>query len=71
MQGGVVLFIPRVQLMANKSMTPKFSVIYFCRSAAGCARAKSWRGDSGGDRLRGACAVVGEQGRMLCAISPR
>jgi hypothetical protein len=57
--------------MAIKSLTPKFSVIYFCRSAARLARAKSWGGDPGGDRLGGACAVVGEQGRMLCAVSPR
>ena len=60
-----------VQVMAIKSPTPKFSVIYFYRSAARFARAKSLGGDPGGDRLRGACAVVGEQGMMLCAVSPR
>ena len=57
--------------MAIKSLTPKFNVIYFCGSAARFARAKFWGGDPGGDRLRGACAVVGEQGKMLCAVSPR
>ena len=60
-----------VQLVAIKMLTPKFSVIYVCRSAARFARAKSWGGDPDGDRTRGACAVVGKQGMMLCAVSPR
>ena len=60
-----------VQSIAIKSLTPKFSVIYVYRSAARFARAKSWGGDPDGDRLRGACAVVGEQGRVLRAVSLR
>ena len=60
-----------VQLIAIKRLTPKFSLIFFCRSAARVARAKSWGGDPDGDRLRAACAIVGEHGMMLCAVSPR
>ena len=60
-----------VKLIAIKNLTPTFSVIYVCKSAARFARAKSCGGDPDGDRLREACAVVGEQDRVLCAVSPR
>ena len=69
MHGRIVLFMG-ILLIAIKSLTPKFSVIYFCRSAARFAWAKSWGNDPDDDRVRGACAVVGEQGMMLCAVPP-
>ena len=59
-----------VQLIACNILKPKFSVIYFRRSAARFARAKSRGDDPDGHRMRGACAVVGELGRVLYAVPP-
>ena len=55
--------------MAIRIFTLVLSVLYLCRSAAEFVRAISMGEDHGGDRAGGACAGVGEQGRVMCAVS--
>ncbi len=55
--------------MAIMIFTLILSVLYLCRSTAEFVRAMSMGEDPGGDRAGGACAGVGEQGRVLRAVS--
>ena len=55
--------------MSIRIFTLILSVLYLCKSTAEFVRAMSRGEDHGGDRAGGAWAGVGEQDRVLCAVS--
>ena len=58
-------------LSAINGLTPRLSVLYFCRLTAELTRAILDGNDPNGVRPGGVCAGVGKRGRMPCLVATR